>query len=90
MTIRSDDKLPNSDGITDDDYYKVQRDTKLLVDRLEIVKKKLSNTPWYRLWKYLELRRELSCVERETDEIGKRLKRLDKKYENPIQLVRRV
>jgi hypothetical protein len=89
MSSISDDKLSNRNNIMDDNYYKVNSDTKLLMVRLEIVKKKLNNIPWYRLWTYLKLRKELSCIERETDEIVKRLKRLDDEYMNPIQLVKR-
>lgn len=90
MSIGTDDKLSNSDNDTQDNYYKVYIDASLLSDRLEIVKNKMRNTPWYCIWTHIGLQKELSCVQREADEVGKRLERLDEKYRNPVQIVKRV
>jgi hypothetical protein len=90
VSIRSDDKLPNSDSITEDSYYKVNTDIMILIDRLRITKKKMSNTRWYSIWTRMELRKEISCIEKETKEAGERLLRLDAESRNPIKLVKRV
>jgi hypothetical protein len=90
MPIRSDDKLPNSDIITEDSYYNVNTDIMLLVDRLRIAKKKMSNTKWYSIWTRMELRKEISCIEKEAKEAGERLLRLDEESRNHIKLVKRV
>lgn len=90
MPIRSDGKLPNSDTITEDSYYKVNTDIMLLMDRLRIVKKKMSDTKWYRIWTRMELRKEISCIENETKEVGGRLLRLDEEERHPIKIVKRV
>lgn len=90
MSIRSDDKSSNGNIVTEDSYYKVCADVKLLMDRLKIVKYKLKNTPWYRILTRIKLRKELSRVEKESEEVGKRLIILDAKSRNPIQIVKRI
>jgi hypothetical protein len=58
MSIISDDKLSNGGNATDDNYYKVNNDTILLMVRL-------------------------TFTHRKTDEIAKRLKKLDDEDKNP-------
>jgi hypothetical protein len=88
MYIGPEDKLRNSD-YTEDNYSNVLTDVSLLRDRLEIVKNKIRNTPWYRIWTYIILQKELSDIQKKTNKIGKRLEILDKKCINPIQIVKR-
>lgn len=87
MSIRPDDKLSNGNIVTEDSYDKINNDIILLMDRLNTVKNRLSIIPWYRILTRIKLRKEISCIERETEEVGKRLARLD---ENPIQIVKRI
>lgn len=82
--------MPNSDTITEDSYDKVNTEVILLIGRLKIAKEKRSNTSWYHIWTLIQLRKEISCIEMETDKIGERLLRLDMEGKNPIQIVKRV
>lgn len=73
----------------DDNYDKVNTDTLLLMNRVDIVKDKIDKTPWYRIGTLIKLRKELNHLGKETDKIGERLERLNNKYKNPIQIVKR-
>ena len=90
MFIISDDKSPNDNIVIEDSYDKLNIDILLLTERVKILKSRRKNTPWYRVGTRLKLRKELSCIERESDEIAERLLRLHEKDRNPIQIVKRV
>lgn len=89
MSIRPDDELKNRDVFIEDSYEKVGVDTLLLMERLKIVKNKMRNTPWYRIGTRMKSQKELSCIQKETDEIAERLKILDTESRNLMQIVKR-
>lgn len=72
---------------TVDSYYKINTDFLFLTDKLGIVEDKIRKTPWYRIGTHWKLYKELKDLDKETDQIGKRLKKLK---ENPISVVRRT
>jgi hypothetical protein len=89
MSTRPDDDLQNSDVFIEDSYEKVNTDINLSIDKLREIKNEIKNTPWYRIWTHMKLRKELSSVGKESDKILKRLKKLDAESMNPIQIVKR-
>ncbi len=80
-------KICGNDG---DNYFNVKRDIQFLIDKLEILRKKRRDTPWYCIRTRIKLLKEIQDIEKEAEEIGERLKKLDSKTMNPIQLVKRV
>jgi hypothetical protein len=89
MSIWSDDKLQNRDVVIEDSYEKVNIDIFLLIDKLTEVKNKIRSTSWYRIGTHIKLRKEFSCIEKESDRILERLKKLDIEGRNPMQIVKR-
>lgn len=90
MPTRSNDRLPNSDTVPEDNYYKLNTDILLLLERLRIVKNKRNNTSWYSIWTRIKLWKEIWSIQKETEKVGERLIRLDAESKNPIQIVKRV
>jgi len=71
----------------DDSYDKINFDALMLTDKVRDIKKRIVETPWYRIRTQWRLYNELRNISKQSDEIGKRLKRLE---ENPVQIVKRV
>lgn len=71
----------------DDTHDKITFDVLMLSDKLRDLKKRIKETPWYHIRAQWRLYNELRNISKQSDEIGKRLKRLE---ENPMQLVKRV
>jgi hypothetical protein len=70
----------------DDNCDKIIFDISVLSDKVGDVKKRIRETPWYHIRVQWRLYNELRNLSKKTDEIGKRLKRIE---ENPIQLIKR-
>lgn len=66
---------------------KINFDILILTEKVRDVQKRIRKTPWHHLREQWRLYKELRNLERQTDEIGKRIKRLE---ENPIQIVKRM
>ncbi len=73
----------------DDNHSKVNTDILFLIDKVKIIKDKIKKTPWFRFGTLIKLRRELRDLDKESDEIGERLKKLHAQKMNPIQIVKR-
>jgi hypothetical protein len=89
MSTRPDDDLQNSNVPIEDSYENVNTDMNLSIDKLREIKNKIEIAPWYRIGTHIKLRKELSSVEKESDKILERLKKLDVESRNPIQIVKR-
>ena len=75
----------------DDSYEKVSIDSLFLIDKVEIIKKKIEKTPWYHIGTHIKLWKELKVLGKETDKIGERLQKLDEEIDrSPIQIVKRT
>jgi hypothetical protein len=81
--------LKNSDVFIEDSYEKINTDIILSIDKLREIKNKIRHTPWYRIGTHIKLRKGLLCIEKESDKISERLKKLDAESRNPIQIVKR-
>lgn len=88
--MRPCDEFQNGDMVIEDTYEKINADITLLTDKLIDVKREMKDIPWYRFGTRIKLRKELSCIEKESDKIAERLKKLDRKKTSPIQIIKRV
>lgn len=70
-----------------DSYDQINLDTLILTDKVRDIKRRIRETPWYRLRTHLRLYKELRNFDKQADEIRERLKRIK---ENPIQIIRRT
>ncbi len=70
-----------------DTHDKITFDILVLTEKVRDVKKRIRETPWHHLRTQWRLYKEVRNLEKQTDEIGKRLKRLE---ENPVQIVKRT
>ena len=66
---------------------RIDSDISVLREKVEDVQKRINKTPWHHLREQWRLYKELRSLSKQTDEIGKRLKRLE---ENPFQIVKRM
>lgn len=72
---------------TNDTYDKINRDILILTDKVRDVNLRIKKTPWYRILEQLKLIKELRNLQRQTDDIEERFKRIK---ENPIKVVKRI
>lgn len=77
-------------GQNEDSINRLEVDVLLLADKVRIINDKIRKTPWYKVITHLKLYKELIGLEKEIDEIGKRLQRLENTKRNPIQIVKRT
>lgn len=66
---------------------KINFDILVLREKVIDIQKRIRDTPWHHLREQWRLYKEIRNLERQTDEIGKRIKRLE---ENPMQIVKRT
>lgn len=65
---------------TNDTYDKINRDILILTDKVRDVKVRIRKTPWYRVIEHYKLSKELKDLEKQTDDIGERLKRIKENH----------
>lgn len=66
---------------------KINFDILVLTEKIRDVQKRIRETPWHHLRTQWRLYKDTRSLSKQTDEIGKRIKRLE---ENPIQIVKRT
>lgn len=74
----------------EDTISKLEIDILLLADKVRIIDDKIRKTPWYKVITHLKLYKELRGLGKETDNVAKRLQRLERMKRNPIQIVKRT
>jgi hypothetical protein len=71
----------------DDTYDKIIFDISILSNKVDDVKKRIRETPWYHIRVQWRLYNELRNLSKQSDKIGERLERIEK---NPIQVIKRT
>lgn len=70
-----------------DTYDKINLDILTILEKVRNIKKKIRDTPWYHFRERWRLYKEIKSIEKQTDDIGKRLQIIEK---SAVQTVKRT